>query len=289
MTLFNYKDLTINGFLNESTMIGAEGEDFNPTFVDLYLSGITISNGKIHAFNYSNSQTLYRAAEGDYELVDWAGTHRSLYNYGWISFDKLTHQFIILEPGDNPFAFDEYSYVDAGELSFENQCFVAAGYSATDQNESTKEIIMRDDANKCYLYTMTINFEQDLNTGEVTILPFIEKNAEYSDLLAESSVCVMAPKLMCWYISNGKDVYRIHRAGGEPEKIFTSENGEVTAMMVNNSETELFVATYDVQSINEHKGTVSILDTSKKMGENIVDKFVGACDKAVSMTYTGSW
>ncbi len=290
MVLLNYSDMTISSFINESGVTGSVGDVFKPSFVELYLSGAVVSDGKIHCFNYSNSQTMYRAGYGDYDLVDWVGTHRSLYAYYWISFDKLSRKFVLLSVDDDPFAFDKFEYINSGDLSFEGQEFIAGGYSATDANEPMKEFIMWDRVNdKCYLYSLNISYQQDPNTREIIVNTQIEKNAEYEGLLSEGSVCMMAPKLMYWYVASGNVVWRIHKKGGIPEKVFESTSGDVTSMLVNDNESKLFVATYDETSKMEHKGTVTVLETDKKFGGNLLGVYSGACDKAVSMTYTGKW
>lgn len=291
MVMLNYSDMTMASFINETGVSGSEGAAFNPTFVDLYLSGAVISNGKIHCFNYSNSKTMYRAGIGDYDLVDWVGANRNLHSKCWVSFDKLSRKFVLLSVGDDPFAFDKFEYIDSGDISFANQEFIAGGYSATNQNESMKEFVMWDRANdKCYFYSLEITYKQGEQAGVTIVETPIVKNAEYEGLLTDNSVCMMAPKLMYWYISSGGILWRIHKEGGTPEKIFESLHGDITSMMVNGKdETKIFVATYDPQSQNEHKGTITVLSTDKKIGENLLDEFEGACDKAVSMTYTGNW
>lgn len=266
---------------NAEAVDGGYTGTFTPRKIKVSMSGMVAADEGLFGYNYMNSYSLYRPIPGDYEFAHWIDCDYTMASYMFISYDNKGEQFLNLNLTTGV-SYDDVIPIEPSEdFSTAGQKFLVGGHSGY---STSYPVLYNAEEDKAYFYRIGMAYEFNM----ITMLPDwtfdFTKVMEKTGLLDENSVAIFGENSLYWYIANGNKIVRLHGNGGEPMDLFTVPEGEVTAVMLDDTEGRLFVASFD--GTQSHIYVVSVL--TENFGELTEDPMQME-NKIVSMAYLGEF
>ena len=284
----NPQTMELDGYYATESIVGYPG-DFSPEYFFCYYGmGMVISEGQLFLLNYMDSQTLYEPVSG-YSFV-WAGQNGGAISTVWFAYDENTEQFLHLTCDENkdPMLFDQATPLDEVEI-FQGEAPVTTGLKyltygeRVDGYDNVMYPVLWDPASgTAHFYEIDCRSDFNWNTFEQILSLSFREVLQRPNLSGEHPVCLLSNHGY-WFFAEGKKIVRFYyEDGGTDVDWYSGLTGEVTAMLFDENQERIFVATYDGTQSRIYE--LSALNANQSLKEPLLMD-----GKIVSMAVAGEW
>ncbi len=270
-------DMSVSGIYDAHSASGYDGE-FIPSSLNIFRTGIILGDGQLFGFNYMNNETVYLAAEGDYDMA-WADANIAVMESWWCGYDNKNERFLSFKNSGSIY-FDNMEEVKSESFSTKGQKFLAGG-ALGDFYKADKRVILLDNAGTAHFYKLLMNYGYDASGWNIVYSLEFDKTMEKQNIADKFSVAFLAVNSSYWYISKGNQINRLFADGGDITTCCTLPKGNPVTMMADAKEERLFISTFD--------GEKSYIYTLNLLTNQLVGEPMEMEGKVVSMLAMGNW
>lgn len=279
ISYLDVQTMLLQQYWNETVIEGWSGE-FTPKYLNNF-TGATIldENGSVFSFNYSGNMTLYRPFEG--RNFSWVGGEPAFSNEMNYAYDEDEDCFYELCNTENSLLFNQLSPIE--ELNAKGMTFWAYGHKlGADGFGWILYPILYDPATQMeHYFELYVTSEYNEDWELIKYYSYKERCSR-PVTMEKDGVCLLS-NMDYWYVSKGKRIIRYFFSKTSVPQDWTPElEGEITAMLFDETQERIFVAAYDGTKSYIHE--MSAKDAMTELAEPLEVE-----GKIVSMCAVGDW